>query len=131
MKLWPPINAPPDLIELVNPTAHNLLSIDAASDERSVIYMSGSTKRGENKPIILINFDPATRFAGLPQLEAVSTSNAMPGVRRRTYQEVSELPAYQASAFQKDRRGQMRRFREQRAMWRELNHGYQIPRCIR
>lgn len=126
MKLWPPVNAPADLLSLTNPNPANLPRIDAGSDERSVIYMTGSTKEGENKPIILVNFDPAIKFSELPMLgEGPSSSTGeTSGGRKRSYQEVSELPMYQAGAFKKD--GRTSRFKRQPAMWRELNHGYRI-----
>ena len=70
-RLWPPDNAPQKLLAMLNPVScGNEISYHAASDERSIIYMANPPCEGSNEvqPIILINFDPAIEFPGLPKL---------------------------------------------------------------
>lgn len=69
IKLWPPDDAPSELFELLcssGPAGH----IDAASDDRSIVYMTGvsSYPSEQKRAIILINFDPTLGYEGLKRL---------------------------------------------------------------
>lgn len=66
IKLWPPNNAPDELLSLLCPSGH-AGKVDAASDERCIIYSTHPSKTGTAKrPIILLSFDPNIRI-GTPK----------------------------------------------------------------
>lgn len=76
--LWPPNNAPMELLDLLNPardpnvmTSRTIGDVFAVADERSLIYMPAPTFRSgvENKSIILVNFDRGINFQGLTRPE--------------------------------------------------------------
>lgn len=76
--LWPPTNAPVELLDLLNPahdpnvmTSRTIGDVFAVADERSLVYMPAPTFRSrvENKSIILVSFDSGIRFQGLTRLE--------------------------------------------------------------
>lgn len=76
--LWPPINAPMELLDLLNPahdpnvmTSRTIGDVFAVADERSIVYMPAPTFRSkvENKSIILVNFDRGINFQGLTTLD--------------------------------------------------------------
>lgn len=76
--LWPPTNAPMELLDLLNPahdpnvmTSRTIGDVFAVADERSLVYMPAPTFRSrvENKSIILVNFDSSIKFKGLTRLE--------------------------------------------------------------
>jgi hypothetical protein len=71
IRLWPPEDAPPELLSLLCPSG-KAGQVHAASDERSVIYSTQPDLSGGSKPIILINFDPTIRFRGLTRLGIIS-----------------------------------------------------------
>lgn len=76
IRLWPPANAPVELLDLLNPaitpgsSSRLIGEVTAVSDERSVVYMPGSLFRsdGVGRNIVLVNFDPEVRFSGLAPL---------------------------------------------------------------
>ncbi|MCJ1366728.1 hypothetical protein MMC16_005858 [Acarospora aff. strigata] len=68
IRLWPPENAPSQLLDILNPSS-DMSEVEASSDERSVVYMAGSSYSAKGRPIVLINFDAALNFAGLPLLD--------------------------------------------------------------
>lgn len=76
--LWPPNNAPMELLDLMNPardpnvmTSRTIGDVFAVADERSLVYMPAPTFRSkvENKSIILVNFDRGINFQGLTRPE--------------------------------------------------------------
>lgn len=76
--LWPPNNAPMELLDLLNPahepnvmTSRTIGDVFAVADERSLVYMPAPTFRSgvENKSIILVNFDRSIDFQGLTRPE--------------------------------------------------------------
>lgn len=68
IQLWPPLDAPAELLALLN-SDPELSKLKAASDERSVVYMATSSDPKRVAPIILINFDPAIQHRGLKRLD--------------------------------------------------------------
>ena len=79
--LWPPVTAPTDLLDLLNPacvpdsTSRMIGDVAAMADERSLVYMPAPLFRqdGENRHIVLVNFDPAIRFRDLPSIKFEGT----------------------------------------------------------
>lgn len=73
IRLWPPATAPPELLDLLNPavvpdsTSRMIGDVVAVADERTLIYMPAPLFRheGENRRIVLVNFDPGIRFRGM------------------------------------------------------------------
>jgi hypothetical protein len=59
IRMWPPDDAPPELLQILNPT-RSIGQVDAASDERSVVYMTGPSY-SQNRAVVIINFDPTAR----------------------------------------------------------------------
>jgi hypothetical protein len=79
VEMWPPEDAPQELLEVLCPF-RSIGKVVAASDERSVIYMTGPSY-SKQRAIVLINFDPtvsrvllkpdpAVNFTGLKRLLA-------------------------------------------------------------
>jgi hypothetical protein len=68
VQLWPPLDAPAELLELLNRDSE-FSKLKAASDERSVVYMATSSDPKRVASIILINFDPAIQHRGLKRLD--------------------------------------------------------------
>ncbi|XXH03564.1 sphingolipid delta-4 desaturase [Hypoxylon texense] len=67
---WPPEQDPSDrnpfldkLYEILNPPGY-LGSVDASSDERSLVYATGEDANGL-KVLVYVSFDPAARLAGM------------------------------------------------------------------
>ena len=71
-RLWPPLDAPAELIELLNvgTPAHacHVRALDVTSDERSIVYQVAGRKV-EDKAIVLVGFDPQMNFDSLPRLD--------------------------------------------------------------
>lgn len=75
--LWPPTDAPVELLDLLNPayepnaTSRFIGDVFAVADERSLAYMSAPllSAEGENRNIVLVNFDPDIRFPRLDKLK--------------------------------------------------------------
>ena len=74
IRLWPPDDAPPELLELLCPGRAG--RIEASSDDRTLVYSTEacSTPYGQQRPIILVNFDPTIRFQGLKRLSSQMSS---------------------------------------------------------
>lgn len=68
-KLWPPDDAPEDIVSLLCPSK-TAAGVHAAADERSLIY-SVNTGEGETKAIVLISFDPRIRIPSMRPLGEV------------------------------------------------------------
>ncbi|EEH50066.1 uncharacterized protein PADG_06145 [Paracoccidioides brasiliensis Pb18] len=66
-KLWPPLNAPPELLSLLCPS-RRCRDVSAASDERSVVYSTDPSTPDGRRPIILISFDPTIQLSNLRRL---------------------------------------------------------------
>ena len=73
--LWPPADAPVELLDLLNPeivpgSASRLLGdVTAVTDERSLIYMAAPLfRQGGSRNIVLVNFDRWIRFPDLPRI---------------------------------------------------------------
>jgi len=77
VRLWPPDNAPVQLLNILNPCP-DISEVEATSDERSIVYMAGSSSSPERKAIVLINFDPGMHFADLPFLDVGSSPSQYP-----------------------------------------------------
>lgn len=69
-RLWPPNDAPAELLSLLCPDAH-AGKVHAASDERCLVYSTEPPDPGERRqrPIILVSFDPSIRFKTFRRLE--------------------------------------------------------------
>lgn len=78
IRLWPSSNAPAELLDILNPCS-DLTDVEATSDERSIVYMAGSSSSVNGRAVVLINFDPAIEFPDLPLLD----------LRRSSYQPAS------------------------------------------
>ena len=100
--IWPRATAHPELLDLLNPavapdsTSRMIGDVVAVVDERTLIYMPAPLYRheGENRRIVLVNFDRGIRF------------RRMDG---------HELPVMQASADRGDEAGREVTLRENRA----------------
>lgn len=75
-KLWPPVHAPPQLLELLNNnpdfgsgTGAGTSKLTAMSDGSTLVFTAGSQDGTHGQPLILVNFDPAIRFRGLRKLD--------------------------------------------------------------
>lgn len=69
IRMWPSGNAPAELLDVLNPCS-NLNEVEATSDERSIVYMTGSSPSTQDRAIVLINFDSAIEFPDLPLLDS-------------------------------------------------------------
>lgn len=81
IQLWPPADAPVELLDLLNPDiapgspSRVIGDVTAVSDERSVIYMPGSLFRSDRaRNIVLVNFDPGLRFPGLAPMKVTRSA---------------------------------------------------------
>ncbi|KAL1952779.1 hypothetical protein VTO42DRAFT_4256 [Malbranchea cinnamomea] len=79
IRLWPPNNAPAELLSLLCPSGH-AGKVDAASDERCVVYSTQPSRGGKagRRPIILISFDPQIRLSTLQKLDVTLASAEQP-----------------------------------------------------
>lgn len=72
IRLWPPANAHPELLDLLNPalvpnsTSRMIGDVVAVADERTLVYMPAPLFRqeAENRNIVLVNFDCGIKFRG-------------------------------------------------------------------
>ncbi|PGH23078.1 hypothetical protein AJ80_02852 [Polytolypa hystricis UAMH7299] len=69
IKLWPPDDAPEELYSLLCPSKR-CGKVEAASDERCLVYSTQPATPGGQRPIILISFDPSIGFPHLKRLNA-------------------------------------------------------------
>ena len=141
-KMWPSLNAPTCLTRLLNPEP-GLSYLAAQADERSVVYSTGSSL-GKDRPIILINFDPAIQFPGLERLDehpketyeqtirGPESNDGLAPDSQRTMdlgdrERVSSSPGQ--GLRQENKAADMRRmsrFKREKALWREIRQGYQL-----
>ncbi|KAI9709822.1 MAG: hypothetical protein M1812_007614 [Candelaria pacifica] len=68
--MWPPSNAAPELYDILNPIPSASNEVIGVADERTLIYMTGSSSSPQRRAIVLINFDSAIRFPGLQKLQS-------------------------------------------------------------
>lgn len=68
IRLWPPANAPTELVELLNPGGARVGEMSVMEDERSLVYRAAPTTSAEDaeRNIVLINFDRGVRHRWLP-----------------------------------------------------------------
>ena len=112
-KMWPPLDAPPELLDLLN-VGSGINSLEACSDERTVIYMAWSNSSRQDKTIVLVNFDPTIRFSGLRRL----------GNARTECQRAS--PRSTSGGGNQICEGRVSRFKLVRAQWKHVNRAYQL-----
>lgn len=135
IRLWPPEHAPPQLLDLLNPSP-DMSEVEATSDERSIVYMAGSSSSPEHKAIVLINFDPAVSFPDLPFLgSGESQSRHRPetearcGVRlepRRFEDGKGTHACHPVAAIGLGSRTTAPWFRTERAMYRDIGLGFRL-----
>ena len=122
-RLWPPTDAPCELLHMLNPTTYTHgMKFRAVSDERSIIYMA-ERQQGERhatNPIILINFDPAIRFKGLPQLGEPWPLNDGP------YGLAPTCRAFDIGAQVRERPRQKFTCRKAPAAWTSIRRGFNL-----
>ncbi|KAI9706632.1 MAG: hypothetical protein M1836_003641 [Candelina mexicana] len=83
LHMWPSDNAPPELFDILNPIPCASSEVTGIADERSLIYMTGTSSSPQRRAIVLINFDPAIRFPGLRKLSSdIKLSAYNPGSAR-------------------------------------------------
>ncbi|KAI9748554.1 MAG: hypothetical protein M1835_001761 [Candelina submexicana] len=81
--MWPPDNAPPELFDILNPIPCASSEVTGVADERSLIYMTGTSSSPQRRAIVLINFDPTIRFPRLQKLSSdIEPSAYNPGSAR-------------------------------------------------
>ena len=69
IKLWPPNDAPRELISLLCPSGR-AGNVDASSDDRCIVYSTNPLKADSTKrPIILVSFDPSIRVGTTKKLD--------------------------------------------------------------
>ncbi|KLJ06724.1 hypothetical protein EMPG_17786 [Blastomyces silverae] len=73
IKLWPPLHSHPDLLSLLCPPKR-CGNVEAASDERSIIYSTDPSAPGGRRPIVLISFDPTIRLDNIRRLSVKLTA---------------------------------------------------------
>lgn len=141
--LWPPATAHPELLDLLNPalvpnsTSRMIGDVVAVADERTLIYMAAPPYRpeGENRNIVLVNFDRGIQFRGINGNElhlmpacAVSGNEEGREVTLREDQaakgkgkerEVPVMDMDSMSADEDGRETEAREERETRSWWRE------------
>lgn len=148
ISLWPPATAHPELLDLLNPalvpnsTSRMIGDVVAVADERTLIYMAAPPYRpeGENRNIVLVNFDRGIQFRGingneLPLMRACAVSGNEEG-REVTLREDQaakgkgkerEVPAMDMDTMSADDDGWEAEAREEpetRSWWREECAGY-------
>ena len=113
-KMWPPLDAPPQLLDLLN-AGSGVNGLEACSDGRTIVYMAGLTSSRQDKAIVLVNFDPFIRFAGLTRLNDACTNCKS-----------SEQGPMLGSSHPVVEEARMSRFKLIRAQWQVVNRGYQL-----
>ena len=80
IRLWPPANAPTELVELLNPGCAWVGDVSVVEDERSLAYrVAPSTSvAGAEQNIVLVNFDRGVRHPWLPLLRWTGTEELLP-----------------------------------------------------
>ena len=135
IRLWPPDEAPPQLLNILSPCS-DMSEVEATSDERSIVYMAGSSSSPEGKAIVLINFDPAMHFPDLPFLGAGKSQSQHPcgnenlcGVMlepRRFDDCKGKQASYPVTAIGPGSSNSAPWFRTERAMYRDIGLGFRL-----
>lgn len=142
-KLWPPANAPPQLLTFLNhPDIANVTSkakLTAMSDGGTLIIAAGPQDRMHGQRLLLINFDPAIRFRGLPKLDMREVSGEEQAEREREQKEAVKDGRRKCSEAQEmgeprmprgereDREGLGGELgREEKAWWVEMMNGFEF-----
>lgn len=143
-KLWPPVNAPPQLLALLNNPdvagdTGGRGKLTAMSDANTLIIAAGPQDCTHGRPLLLINFDPAVRFRGLPKLDMREVSGEVQEEREREQMEAVKdvrRKCNEAQEFGKPRtRRDEREYRasfggesgsEEKAWWAETMNGFEF-----
>ena len=145
VSMWPPLDAPADLLDVLNTSRQQNPSsyigeVQAIADERSVIYKVGSAD-GDGQ-ITLVNFDPGIRVRGLRKLDppvtdpGVGNETVGEGLREvvlETIREPRSKGKGRACSTETENRtfadiewAGTSWFREERAMYRDINMGFRL-----
>ena len=135
IRLWPPTDAPSQLLDLVNPCP-DMSEVEATSDERSIVYMAGQSSSPQGRAIVLINFDPAMAFPDLRLLESGSSQLRQPrgiddrcGVmfKPRRFEDCKGKQVGQpVAATGSGSATTAPWFRTERAMYRDIGRGFRL-----
>ena len=135
IRLWPPDNAPPQLLNILNHCT-DMSEVEASSDERSIVYMAGSSSSPGGKAIVLINFDPAILFPDLPFLGSASSPSQHPHGHesscsvtlepRRFEACKGKLASHTVDVIGADSGTTAQWFRTERAMYRDIGLGFRL-----
>ncbi|MCJ1254947.1 hypothetical protein MMC24_002763 [Lignoscripta atroalba] len=129
--MWPPLDAPSELIDLLNSSGTGTgADVDVDSDERSVVYMAGRDGAAPGwggKAIVLINFDPTVRFAGLRMGSGQAQQDGSGESRGAAFDrqgrgDKEQLDGEMPGPVDEDAPW----FRRERAMWRDVDSGFQL-----
>lgn len=141
--LWPPVDAHPDLLDLLNPavvpnsTSRMIGDVVAVADERTLVYMPAPMfqHEGGNRNIVLVNFDRGIQFRRidgdkLPLMGACAINkneegreltlrDDQAGQSKGKEREVADVDMDAISADGDGSGREAREEREQRCWWRE------------
>ncbi|KAG2414835.1 hypothetical protein HFD88_006023 [Aspergillus terreus] len=134
VQMWPPDDAPPELTELLCPSKR-MGKVRAIADERSIVYSvdHAIATPGENRPIVLINFDPSLRLAGLQRLspgaprapQPTPTPTAAVDMERPHVDDLRrENPVVHATVGKRRTNQAVPSVREEPAMYLRIRRGY-------
>lgn len=131
VRMWPPDDAPPKLTELLCPSKR-MGKVRAIADERSIVYSvdRAIATPGENRPIVLINFDPSLRLPGLQRLptgaapRAPESPSAVDMERPHADDLQRENPVVQATGGKRRTNREVQSVREESAMYLRIRRGY-------
>lgn len=127
-KLWPPLDAPPQLLALLNNNPESAtVKFKAMSDASSVVIQTGPSTAAHGLPLLLVNFDPAIRFRGLPKLAMREGREQDDG--RRKCSEAQERGEPPKARTEREHRGGCAGEllgREEKAWWVEMRHGFEF-----
>jgi hypothetical protein len=138
IRLWPPNDAPAELLALLCPSGH-AGRVEAASDERCLIYSTQPEGSQGRRPIILISFDPSIRPRTLQRLTPPANGEAgwdMDNKNNRRQQPepiVIDLVGSPSASGEEEeantsprptRRANPAWFSKQQAMYLDINRGF-------
>ncbi|KAL4891122.1 F-box domain protein [Aspergillus ambiguus] len=131
VQMWPPDNAPQELNDLLCPS-RRIGKVQAIADERSIVYSveHNSTGSGDNRAIVLINFDPSLRLPGLQRLGGTNSlrsqeSTAAVDIERPHISDLrQESPIIHATVGKRRTNQAVPSVREEPAMYLSIRRGY-------
>ncbi|EGD97892.1 hypothetical protein TESG_05395 [Trichophyton tonsurans CBS 112818] len=85
IKMWPPNDAPPELLKLLSPTPKSGKVI-AAADERFMVYSTDAGMEDETKALILISFDPSFGLKHMKSLKRKASESLPKALRSKKAQ---------------------------------------------